>query len=125
MREGSLALGSSKVRTIFKVVLPQAIGGIVTSVILSVGRIVGESAALIYTAGSTIKMPSGYSGTGSTFAVMMYRFQVEPVKGLGVNAMYATAVVLLVIVAFLNLLVSLVQKHAGKPKEKTKKEKER
>lgn len=118
MREGSLALGASKVRTIFKVVLPQALRGIVTAIILSVGRIVGESAALIYTAGSTVKMPSGYLSTGSTFAVLMYRFQVEPVKGLGVNAMYATAVVLLAIVVILNLLVSLVQKHAGTQKEK-------
>ena len=107
MREGSLALGSSKVRTIFKIVLPSALRGIVTSVILSIGRIVGESAALIYTAGSSIRMPSGYGGAGSTFAVMMYRFQVE---GLAMEKMYATAVVLLAIVVILDLLVTLVQK---------------
>lgn len=107
MREASLALGSSKVRTIFKIVLPAALRGIVTSIILSIGRIVGESAALIYTSGTTIQMPDGYSSTGATFSVFMYVFQQE---GLHMNEMYATAVVLLVIVIILDVLVTLVQK---------------
>ena len=124
MREGALALGSSKVRTIFKIVLPLAIRGIATSVVLSIGRIVGESAALIYTSGSTIRMPNGYGSTGSTFAVLMYRFQVEPVPGLGVNAMYATAVVLLVIVLCLNILVTALQKNLGKGGKEKKPKKE-
>lgn len=107
MREASLALGSSKVRTIFKIVLPAALRGIVTAIILSIGRIVGESAALIYTSGTTIQMPDGYSSTGATFSVFMYVFQQE---GLQMDEMYATAVVLLVIVIVLDVLVTLVQK---------------
>lgn len=107
MREASLSLGASKVRTIFVVVLPQALQGIITSVILSVGRIVGESAALIFTAGSTIKMPRGLTSPGSTFAVLMFKFMNE---GLQVNEAYATATVLIVFVIILNLLVSLVQR---------------
>ncbi|MGN0817450.1 MAG: phosphate ABC transporter permease PstA [Candidatus Coproplasma sp.] len=107
MREASLALGASKVRTIFVVVLPQALQGIITSVILSIGRIVGESAALIFTAGSTIKMPRGLTSPGSTFAVLMFKFMSE---GLQINEAYATATVLIIFVIILNLLVSLVQR---------------
>ncbi len=100
IREGSLALGASKVRTIFLVVLPCAISGISTSVILSIGRIVGETAALIYTAGAVSYMPAGYMSAGSSFAVMMYMFASE---GLYVNETYATASVLLIIVFILNI----------------------
>lgn len=100
IREGSLALGASKVRTIFLVVLPCAISGISTSVILSIGRIVGETAALIYTAGAVSYMPAGYMSAGSSFAVMMYMFANE---GLYVNETYATASVLLIIVFILNI----------------------
>ncbi len=107
MREGSLALGASKVRTVFKVVLPSALRGIVTSIILSIGRIVGESAALIYTSGSPIKMPEGYGSQGSTFSVFMYYFQQE---GLALDEMYATAAVLIAIVVLLDVLVTLARR---------------
>lgn len=107
MREASLALGASKVRTIFKVVLPQALSGIITSVILSIGRIVGESAALIYTAGSVSTMPLGYGSAGSSFAVMMYKFMSE---GLQMEKCYATAAVLMIFVIILNLAVTAVEK---------------
>lgn len=110
MREGSFALGAGKLRTTFKVVLPYALRGVVTSVILSVGRIVGESAALIYTSGAVVGMPKGYLSQGSTLAVYMYYFQCE---GLHMDEMYATAVVLLMIVLALNLAVTFVQKKLG------------
>ena len=106
MREASYALGAGKIRTIFVVVLPQALSGVITSVILSIGRIVGESAALIYTAGTVSAMPNGLNSAGSSFAVMMYKFMSE---GLQINNAYATASVLLIFVIILNLLVSLVE----------------
>ena len=108
MREASYALGAGKLRTIFKVVLPQAISGMVTSVILSIGRIAGESAALIYTAGAAGLMPNGYSSSGSTFAMMMWKFMSE---GLEMDKCYATAAVLMIAVIILNLLVALTERY--------------
>lgn len=102
LREGSLALGASKVRTIFKIVLPCGFSGIITAIILSIGRIVGESAALIYTSGAVRYMPAGYLNAGSSFAVMMWMFSSE---GLYINQTFATASILLMIVIFLNALL--------------------
>ena len=107
MREASYALGAGKLKTIFVVVLPQAISGIITSVILSVGRIVSESAVLIFTAGTGIYMPLGYGDQGASLAVMVYRFMSE---GMYWNEAYSTASVLLIFVIVLNLLVSLVER---------------
>lgn len=116
MREASYALGAGKVRTIFLVVLPSALAGIVTSIILSIGKIVSESAALIFTAGNVVYMPTSYLSSGSSFAVYMYKFMNE---GLGFGSCYATAVVLLVVVIILNMLVTLVEwlgdRDKGKP----------
>lgn len=106
MREASYALGAGKVKTIFVVVLPQALAGIITSIILSIGRIVGESAALIFTAGSFIRMPKGLTSPGATFAVLMYTFMSE---GLEVEKCYATGAVLIIFVIILNLLVLFVE----------------
>ncbi len=106
MREASYALGAGKLRTIFKVVLPQAVSGIVTSVILSIGRIISESAVLIYTAGTGIYMPESLGDSGASLAVMIYRFSSE---GMYWNEAYATAAVLLIFVIVLNLLVSLAE----------------
>ena len=111
LREGSLALGASKVRTIFKIVLPCGFSGIMTSVILSIGRIVGESAALIYTAGAVRYMPRGYLSSGSTFSVMMWMFSSE---GLYINQTFATASILLIMVIFLNALLFFVNKKLKK-----------
>ena len=105
LREGSLALGASKVRTIFKIVLPCGFSGIITAIILSIGRIVGESAALIYTSGAVRYMPAGYFSAGSSFAVMMWMFSSE---GLYINQTFATASILLMIVIFLNLLLFIL-----------------
>ena len=90
-----------------KVVLPAAMSGIVTSIILSIGRIVGESAALIYTAGAVPYTPSGYLDQGSSFAVMMWMFAGE---GMYVDSAYATACILMIFVALLNLLVTLCER---------------
>ena len=105
LREGSLALGASKVRTIFHIVLPCGFSGIITSVILSIGRIVGESAALIYTAGAVRYLPTGYLSPGSSFSVMMWIFSSE---GLYVDETFATASILLIIVIALNFALFLL-----------------
>lgn len=101
-REASFALGAGKLHTIGKVVLPSAIKGILTATILSIGRIVSESAALLLTAGSVRNMPKNLMSPGSSFAVMMYMFASE---GLYMNEAYATAVVLIILVMFINMLV--------------------
>ena len=106
-REASYALGAGKLRTIFVVVLPQALSGIITSIILSVGRIVNESAALIFTVGSAATfVPQGYGDSAASFAVLVWKFMSN---GLQVNEAYATASVLLIFVVALNLAVSGVQ----------------
>ena len=92
-------------RTIFKIVLPCGFSGIMTSVILSIGRIVGESAALIYTAGAVRYMPKGYFSAGSSFSVMMWMFSSE---GLYINQTFATASILLIMVILLNASLFLV-----------------
>ena len=105
--EGSFGLGAGKLRTVFKIVLPSAVPGILAGVVLSVGRIVGETAALIYTAGTVAQIPSGLFGSGRTLAVHMYALWSE---GLNTNQSYATAVVLLIIVVILNAASSALAK---------------
>lgn len=104
-REGSFGLGAGKMRTVFLIVLPTAIPGILTGVILSMGRIVGETAALLYTAGSVAAVPTSFFSSVRTLSVHMYALTQE---GLYVNQAYATAVVLIVLVLGLNLLSSFV-----------------
>ena len=106
-REGSFGLGAGKLRTVFKIVLPSAVPGVSAGVVLSVGRIVGETAALIYTAGTVAQIPSGLFGSGRTLAVHMYALWSE---GLNTNQSYATAVVLLIIVVILNAASSALAK---------------
>ena len=106
-REGSFGLGAGKLRTVFKIVLPSAVPGILAGVVLSVGRIVGETAALIYTAGTVAQIPSGLFGSGRTLAVHMYALWSE---GLNTNQSYATAVGLLIIVVILNAASSALAK---------------
>lgn len=98
-REASFGLGAGKLRTIFKIVLPTAVPGILSGVVLSTGRIVGETAALLYTAGTVAKIPSSLMGSGRTLAVHMYVLSSE---GLYMNQAFATAVVLLIVVLLLN-----------------------
>lgn len=112
-REGSFGLGAGKLRTVFKIVLPSAVPGILAGVILAVGRIVGETAALMYTAGTVAGIPENLMGSGRTLAVHMYALTNE---GLHTNQSYATAVVLLVIVVFINTLSGFIAKRIGKGK---------
>ncbi|MDD6174567.1 MAG: phosphate ABC transporter permease PstA [Firmicutes bacterium] len=106
-REGSFGLGAGKLRTIFRVVLPSAVPGILSGVILSVGRIVGETAALIFTSGSVAKLATGIFSGGRTLAVHMYVLSGE---GLYFDQAYATAVVLLVIVLIINMISNTIAK---------------
>ena len=98
-REASFGLGAGKLRTVFKIILPSAMPGILSGIILAIGRIVGESAALIYTAGTIADKYAGPLDSGRTLAVHMYLLSSE---GLYTNQAYATAVVLLVLVLLLN-----------------------
>ena len=110
-REGSFGLGAGKLRTVFSIVLPPAMPGILSGIILGTGRIVGETAALIYTAGSTARMASGADflfDSTRTLAVHMYVLSSE---GLHVGEAFGTAVVLLVLVLGINALSSFI---AGK-----------
>ena len=106
-REGSFGLGAGKLRTIFKIILPSAVPGILSGVILSIGRIVGETAALMYTAGTVAAIPKSLFSSGRTLAVHMYVLASE---GLHVDQAYATAVVLLVLVIVINALSSFLAK---------------
>lgn len=110
-REGSFGLGAGKLRTVFYIVLPSAVPGILAGVILAIGRIVGETAALIYTAGSVAQVPSSVLGSGRTLAVHMYLLASE---GLYMDQAYATAVILLVLVVVINTLSGIVAKRLTK-----------
>ncbi len=112
-REGSFGLGAGKLRTIFCIVLPAAIPGILSGVILAIGRIVGETAALIYTAGTVAGM-AGLMDSGRTLAIHMYVLSNE---GLHKNEANATAVVLLIIVLLINALSSFLAKKFEAPKQ--------
>lgn len=109
-REASFGLGAGKLRTIFKIVLPAAVPGILAGVILGIGRIVGETAALIYTAGSVAKVPGSLMDSGRTLAIHMYTLSNE---GLYMDQAYATAVVLIVLVLLINWLSAFVAKRVG------------
>lgn len=106
-REGSFGLGAGKLRTVFRIVLPTAVPGILAGVILSIGRIVGETAALIYTSGTVAEMPKNLLSSGRTISVHMYALSKE---GLHTDQAYATAVMLLVIVLLINAVSSMLAK---------------
>lgn len=109
-REGSFALGAGKLRTIFKVILPNALSGIFSGVILAVGRIIGESAALIFTAGTVAKIATNIFDSTRTLAVHMYVISGE---GLYINQTYAIAVILLIFVILINLLSEYIINKIG------------
>ena len=99
-REGSFGLGAGRLRTVFRIVLPAAVPGILSGIILSIGRIVGETAALIFTAGTMAQIP-GLTQSGRTLAIHMYVLSGE---ALHMNEANATAVVLLIVVLLMNAL---------------------
>lgn len=109
-REASFGLGAGKVRTIFKVILPAAAPGILSGIILSIGRIVGETAALLYTAGSMTKI-AGLGNSGRTLSTHMYILSSEAMH---TGEAYGTALVLLILVIGINALASLILKTVGK-----------
>ncbi len=110
-REGSFGLGAGRLRTVFQIVLPSAVPGILAGVILAIGRIVGETAALMYTAGTVAGIPSSLFGSGRTLAIHMYVLTNE---GLHTNQSYATAVVLLVVVICINAISGFIARQVEK-----------
>ena len=110
-REGSYGLGAGKLRTIFRIVLPSAVPGILSGVILAIGRIVGETAALIYTAGTVPDAAEKLTSSSRTLSVHLYCLLNE---GLYTDEAYATAVVLLGVVLIINGLSNLVAKKISK-----------
>ena len=110
-REGSFGLGAGKLRTVFRIVLPSAIPGVLAGVILAIGRIVGETAALMYTSGTVAQIPDSVMGSGRTLALHMYVLSSE---GLYMDQAYATAVILLVLVVGINALSSVIARKLTK-----------
>ncbi len=110
-REGALGLGAGRLRTVTRVVLPSAVPGILAGVILGIGRIVGETAALIYTAGTVAQAPLSPMQSARTLSVHMYALSSE---GQHTNEAYATAVVLLLLVFGINALSARIAKRIGR-----------
>lgn len=110
-REGSFGLGAGRLRTVFKVVMPSAVPGILAGVILGIGRIVGETAALIYTAGTGTEVAKSLFDSTRTMSVHMYALSTN---GLYVEQAYATAAVLLIIVVGINAISFFIAKKIGR-----------
>lgn len=110
-REGSFGLGAGRLRTVVHIVLPSAMPGILAGVILSIGRIVGETAALMFTAGTLAEIPKNLFSSGRTLALHMYALSSE---GLHTGKAFATAVVLLVVVIIINWISNRLAKRIGK-----------
>ena len=112
-REGSFGLGAGRLRTVTRIVLPTAIPGILSGVILAIGRIVGETAALMYTSG-TVEKVAGLMDSGSTLALHMYK---QASEGLYVEQAYATSVVLLALVLLINFCSNRIAQKMMKGRE--------
>jgi phosphate transport system permease protein len=109
-REGSYGLGAGKLRTLFCIVLPSAVPGILSGIILSMGRILGETAALVYTAGTVAQIPD-LMGSGRTLAVHMWALYSE---GLYMNEAYATAIILVGLVFVIQALATAIARKLTK-----------
>ncbi|MDR1867847.1 MAG: phosphate ABC transporter permease PstA [Treponema sp.] len=109
-REGAFGLGAGRLRTVFRIVLPAAMPGIVAGVMLAIGRIVGETAALIYTAGTVAQIPFSPLQSVRTLSVHMYALSSE---GLHTGEGYATAVILLVVVILINASAAALARRVG------------
>jgi phosphate transport system permease protein len=110
-REGSYALGADKLRTILRVVLPNAMSGIFVSIMLSVGRIVGETSALVLTAGTVMKIPKSLFSSGATLSVFMFTAAEE---GRDFDKVYATAIVLIILVFLFNMFAKFISKRMNR-----------
>ncbi len=110
-RDASFGLGAGRFRTVFKIILPAAAPGILAGVILATGRIIGETAALLCTAGSIPQVPGNLLASGRTLAVHLYALSSE---SLYTGQAYATAVVLLVLVIGINALSAFIAKKVAK-----------
>ena len=106
-REGAFGLGAGKLRTVWRITLPSALPGILAGIILAVGRIVGETAALMFTIGSVIKIPDSLFSQGRTLALHVLQLSSQ---GHNRDEAYATAVVLLVVVLGINALSSSIER---------------
>ena len=100
-RQVSFSLGSTKWQTVSRVVLPSARPGIVTGIILSIGRSIGETAAVIFTAGSVLRIPTSLFSSSRTMAVHFYILARE---GISMSNAYGTAAVLVIAILIINLL---------------------
>lgn len=111
LKEASYGLGAGKLRTIIKVVLPSSLPGIFSGIMLAIGRIFGESAALIYTAGTVAQIATSYDSAGRTLAVHMYALWSE---GINIEKSYATSFALLVVVILINIISAVFNKRLEK-----------
>ncbi|MEZ0536350.1 phosphate ABC transporter permease PstA [Caldicellulosiruptoraceae bacterium PP1] len=98
-REGSLSLGASKWQTIVKIVIPSAIPGIITGIILGLGRAIGETAAVLLTAGSSLNLPADIFSATRTMSVHLYILASE---GISKGNAYATATLLIILILVIN-----------------------
>ncbi|MBM7035123.1 phosphate ABC transporter permease PstA [Vibrio ulleungensis] len=113
-REGSYALGSSKIYTIWRLILPSATPGILTSVILSIGRVIGESAPVFLTAGMVARIPDSLLDSGRTLTVHLYKLTTELFTIDEWNQAYGTATVLIVVVLLINMFTKLLASRISK-----------
>ncbi|MFA0085317.1 phosphate ABC transporter permease PstA [Vibrio sp. 10N.261.51.F12] len=107
-REGSYGLGASKIYTIWRLILPSAMPGILTSVILSIGRVIGESAPVFLTAGMVARIPDSLLDSGRTLTVHLYKLTTELFTIEEWNQAYGTATVLIVLVLLINMVTKLI-----------------
>ena len=110
-REGSYALGASKIYTIRRLILPNSLPGIITSIILCIGRIIGESAPVFLTAGMVARIPNSVFDSGRTLTVHLYKLTQELFSINEWNQAYATATTLVLIVLGLNTLTRVISKY--------------
>ncbi|MDD2373634.1 MAG: phosphate ABC transporter permease PstA [Syntrophomonadaceae bacterium] len=103
-RENSLALGAGKWQTVCRVVIPPALPGIITGIILSIGRAVGETAAIILTAGSSLNMPLSLSDSTRTMSVHLYLLAME---GVSLERAFTTAFLIIILIIIINYLANL------------------
>ena len=111
LREGSLALGATKWQTIYRVVLPSAVPGITTGVILGLGKAIGETAVIMFTAGSSLLMPTSLF---DPVRVLPYHLYILASEGISDTMAYGSSVVLLLMVLVINLAAIAIQQHYGR-----------